>query len=76
MNFQLMCKDIPVAGFTINEATGRIVSDLDIDNREYLPLSVLFSDSYRIALQNWIDNPTGRQRSKISRMNCMYRQLQ
>ena len=56
MNFQLMCKDISVASFAINESTGRIVSDLHIDNREYLPLSVLFSDNYRIALQNWIDN--------------------
>ena len=54
--FQLMCKDVLVAGFSVNETTGRIASDLHIDNREYLPLSVLYSDSQRLALQTWIDN--------------------
>ena len=33
MKVKLMCKDIPVASFSISETTGRIVSDLHIDNR-------------------------------------------
>lgn len=73
MNFQLMCREIPVASFTIDEATGRIVSDLNIDNREYLPLSVLFSDSYRIALQNWIDNRSASaHRKDVATMLAAY----
>ena len=54
--YQLMCQDIPVAGFAVNDTTGQIVSDLHIDNREYLPLSVVHSDSPRGALQKWLDN--------------------
>ena len=55
-NYQLMCQDIPVVGFAVNDTTGQIVSDLHIDNREYLPLSVVHSDSPSGALQKWLDN--------------------
>ena len=55
-NYQLMCQDIPVVGFAVNDTTGQIVSDLHIVNREYLPLSVVHSDSPRGALQKWLDN--------------------
>ena len=41
VNFQLMCKDVLVAGFSVNETTGRIVSDLHIDNRESTSVSSL-----------------------------------
>ncbi|MBR1696484.1 MAG: hypothetical protein IJ709_14060 [Selenomonas sp.] len=56
MNFQLMCQDVPVADFAVNEITGQIISDLHIDNREYLPLSVLYDSCSGIALQKWLDN--------------------
>ena len=56
MKVKLMCKDIPVASFSISEATGRIVSDLHIDNREYLPLSVYFSNGSSLIMQKWLDN--------------------
>ena len=56
VNFQLMCQDVPVADFAVNEITGQIISDLHIDNREYLPLSVLYDSCSGIALQKWLDN--------------------
>jgi hypothetical protein len=56
VNFQLMCQDVPVADFAVNEITGQIISDLHIDNREYLPLSVLYDGCSGIALQKWLDN--------------------
>ena len=51
VNFQLMCQDVPVADFAVNETTGQIISDLHIDNREYLPLSVLYDGCSGIALK-------------------------
>ncbi|MBQ2137004.1 MAG: hypothetical protein II430_03535 [Selenomonas sp.] len=73
MNYQLMCQDIPVADFAVNETTGQIISDLHIDNREYLPLSVLYSDCSRIALQKWLDNRSvSANRQDITDMLAAY----
>lgn len=72
-NYQLMCQDIPVAGFAVNDTTGQIVSDLHIDNREYLPLSVLYSDTPRGALQKWLDNRSvSANRQDIAAMLAAY----
>ena len=72
-NYQLMCQDIPVVGFAVNDTTGQIVSDLHIDNREYLPLSVLYSDSSRGALQKWLDNRSvSANRQDIAAMLAAY----
>ena len=72
-NYQLMCQDIPVVGFAVNDTTGQIVSDLHIDNREYLPLSVLYSDSPRGALQKWLDNRSvSANRQDIAAMLAAY----
>ena len=71
--YQLMCQDIPVVGFAVNDTTGQIVSDLHIDNREYLPLSVLYSDSSRGALQKWLDNRSvSANRQDIAAMLAAY----
>lgn len=56
MNFELMCKDVPVGSFTVNDQSGRLISKLHVENPEYLPLSVMYSDSKAHALQQWIDN--------------------
>jgi len=56
MKFQLMCKDVPVGSFEVNERFGRIAGDVRVDNGDYLPLSVFYSSDYRTALQKWIDN--------------------
>lgn len=56
MNFELMCKDVPVGSFAINDQSGRIINQLKAANQEYLPLSVRYSDNQTIALQKWIDN--------------------
>ena len=73
VKFQLMCQDIPVADFAVNETTGQIISDLHIDNREYLPLSVLYSDCSRIALQKWLDNRSvSANRQDITDMLAAY----
>lgn len=72
-NYQLMCQDIPVVGFAVNDTTGQIVSDLHIDNREYLPLSVVHSDSPRGALQKWLDNRSvSANRQDIAAMLAAY----
>ncbi len=71
--YQLMCQDIPVVGFAVNDTTGQIVSDLHIDNREYLPLSVLYSDTPRGALQKWLDNRSvSANRQDIAAMLAAY----
>ena len=71
--YQLMCQDIPVAGFAVNDTTGQIVSDLHMDNREYLPLSVVHSDSPHGALQKWLDNRSvSANRQDIAAMLAAY----
>ena len=56
MNFELMCKEVPVGRLSINDLAGRMVSHLQVINQDYLPLSVLYSDNKTTALQKWIDN--------------------
>lgn len=56
MNFELMCKDVLVGSFAVNDVSGKIIGEFMINNRDFLPLSVLYSSYPSQALQKWIDN--------------------
>lgn len=74
MKINLMCKNTPVCEFSIIDDTGRICSELTIQNQEWLPISVQYAKDSVGALQKWINNRSvSASREDLTAMLTYYR---
>lgn len=76
MNYRLMHKNVPVLEFSLDEATGAIVSIGEVWHKEHLPVGISYKKGKtdRIALNNWWQRraiPASRQgiRDALQEMN-------